>query len=67
MNCSGVFWNTSKGRSSGFTPRRKPQVQLTLDVLLATDVGGDYERYVEFFERVREDAVVRKGMLRIEL
>jgi hypothetical protein len=36
------------------------------DVLPATDGGGDYERYVEFFGRVREDTVVRKGMLRIE-
>ena len=37
------------------------------DVLLATDGGGDYERFVEFFSRVREDAAVRKGMLRIAL
>ena len=32
MNCSGVFWNTSKGRSSSFIQRRKPQVQLRPDV-----------------------------------
>ena len=37
------------------------------DVLLATDGGGDYERYVEFFGRVREYVSMRKGLLRIEL
>ncbi len=37
------------------------------DVLLATDGGGDYQRYVEFFGRVRDDANARKGMLRIHL
>ena len=37
------------------------------DVLLATDGGKEYERYVEFFGRVRDDVAVRKGILRIEL
>ena len=37
------------------------------DVFLAKAIGGAYERYVEFFGRVREDSSVRKGMLRITL
>jgi len=37
------------------------------DVLLAAEGGADHERYVEFFGRVREDASMRKGMLRIKL
>jgi hypothetical protein len=37
------------------------------DVPLAAGGGSSYERYVEFFGRVREDASARKGMLRIQL
>jgi hypothetical protein len=37
------------------------------DVLLASDAGEDYARYVEFFSRVRDDGPRRKGMLRINL
>jgi hypothetical protein len=37
------------------------------DVLIAMDGDKNNERYVEFFGRVREDASVRKGMLRIVL
>jgi len=37
------------------------------DVFLAGDGDTAYGSYVEFFSRVRENATVRKGMLRIEL
>jgi hypothetical protein len=47
--------------------RRSLRRRTGFDVLLATDGGPLYERYVEFFGRVREDASVRKGILRIEL
>ena len=37
------------------------------DVLLAAEGGADYERYIEFFGRLRDDASARKGMVRIIL
>jgi hypothetical protein len=37
------------------------------DALLAAEGGADYERYIEFFGRVRDDASVRKGIVRIRL
>ena len=61
-------WNADLGPSDyALVSRLALRRRFGFDVLLATDGGGDYERYVEFFGRVREDAVVRKGMLRIEL
>lgn len=43
--------------------RRKFQ----FDVLFAAEGGADYERYIEFFGRVRDAASARKGMVRINL
>jgi hypothetical protein len=61
-------WKADLGPSDyALVSRPKLRRRFGFDVLLATDGGGDYERYVEFFSRVREDASVRKGMLRIEL
>ncbi len=37
------------------------------DVFIASDGTGAYRGMVEFFSRVRDDAAVRKGMVRIEL
>ena len=47
--------------------RRAIRRRFGFDALVATEYGRDYERYIEFFGRVREDMRVRKGMLRIEL
>jgi len=47
--------------------RRALQRRFGFDVLLAADANEEYNGYVEFFSRVRENASIRKGMLRIEL
>ena len=47
--------------------RRALHRRFGFDVLLAVDGNQEYKGYVEFFSRVREDASIRKGMLRIEL
>ena len=61
-------WNADLGPSDYLLVSRPVlRRRFGFDVLLATDGGGDYERFVEFFSRVREDAAVRKGMLRIAL
>ena len=41
--------------------------QFQFDVLFAAEGGVDYERYVEFFGRLRDAASARKGMVRIKL
>ena len=61
-------WNADLGPSDyALVSRHALRRTFGFDVLFATDGGGDHERYVEFFGHLREDAVVRKGMLRIEL
>ena len=61
-------WNADLGPSDyALVSRPALRRKFGFDVLLATDGGGDYEGFVEFFGRVREDASVQKGMLRIEL
>lgn len=61
-------WNADLGPSDyALVSRPAVRRRFGFDVLLATDGDGDYERYVEFFGPIREDASVRKGMLRIEL
>jgi len=47
--------------------RRALRRRFGFDVLLAVDGNQEYKGYVEFFSRVREDASIRKGMIRIEL
>ena len=61
-------WNIDLGPSDyALVSRPAIRRRFGFDVLVATDGGSDYQRYVEFFGRVREDASVRKGILRIEL
>ena len=61
-------WSVELGAMDyALVSRREIRRRFGFDALLAIEHGRDYERYVEFFGRVREDAAVRKGMLRIEL
>ncbi|HEY6168191.1 MAG TPA: hypothetical protein VI454_09140 [Verrucomicrobiae bacterium] len=53
--------------SYNLVSRRAVHRRFGFDVLLAADGGEGYKGYIEFFSRVREDASMRKGMLRIEL
>jgi hypothetical protein len=61
-------WSTElSAMDYALVTRREIRRRFGFDALLAIEYGRDYERYVEFFGRVREDTAVRKGMLRIEL
>ena len=61
-------WSADLGmRDYTLVSRSALRRRFGFDVFLATDGGKDYERYVEFFGRVREDTSARKGMMRIEL
>jgi hypothetical protein len=61
-------WNADLAPSDyALVSRPALRRRFAFDVLLAAYGGSDYERYVEFYGRVREDASVRKGILRIEL
>ena len=41
--------------------------KFAFDVLLAAEGGADYERYIEFFGRLRDAVPARKGVVRIKL
>ena len=61
-------WNADLNPSDyGLVSRPILRRNFGFDVLLAAQDGVDYERYIEFFGRVREHVSMRKGMLRIEL
>ena|ERR1041385_6014042 len=61
-------WTADLGPAeSALVNRPALQRRFSFDVLLAAEGGADYERYVEFFGRVRENAAIRKGIVRIRL
>jgi hypothetical protein len=64
----GHDWSADLGpRDYALVSRPTLRRRYGFDILLAMEGDTNYERYVEFFGRVREDASGRKGMLRIEL
>lgn len=61
-------WSVELGATDyALVSRREVRRRFGFDALLAIEHGREYERYVEFFGRVREVMAVRQGMLRIEL
>jgi hypothetical protein len=64
----GRDWTADPGPSDyALVSRSALRRRFGFDAFLAAEGGADYERYVEFFGRLRETSSIRKGMLRIEL
>jgi hypothetical protein len=61
-------WTADLGASDyALVSRAALRRKFDFDVLLAAEGGADYERYIEFFGRLRDDASARKGVVRINL
>lgn len=65
---AGHDWEAELGPDAyRLLSRRQNRRRFGFDVLVAEDGSVAYEEYVQFFSRVRDDATLRKGMVRIEL
>ncbi|HMO64662.1 MAG TPA: hypothetical protein PKE47_05470 [Verrucomicrobiota bacterium] len=65
---AGHDWEADLGPDTyRLLSRRQNGRRFGFDVLVAEDASVAYEEYVQFFSRVREDAALRKGLVRIEL